>query len=65
MTDGQLLLIEPVWNRNMKSFRPVARAVFTFNRTSLESKRGDPWKLAFDVPSFNRTSLESKPAPRG
>ena len=40
------LLIEPVWNRNMPQVAPPAVPP-TFNRTSLESKRGYVWG---DVP---------------
>ena len=55
-----LLLIEPVWNRNIAPQIDPKHILGTFNRTSLESKL-DTRYLAFRrcLP-FNRTSLESK-----
>ena len=57
-----LLLIEPVWNRNLAGCCRLGSVNLTFNRTSMESK------LAFGAATvraagqtFNRTSMESKP----
>ena len=60
-----LLLIEPVWNRNISQrWTLIILQEQAFNRTSMESKH----EWSFNVPStdavelpFNRTSMESKP----
>ena len=54
------LLIEPFWNRNEAFNRICVLITVPFNRTILESKRGQLYKhLTKHVP-FNRTILESK-----
>ena len=64
-----MLLIEPVWNRNVSDRRSKALIKFivyefgdTFNRTSMESKlSGIVAKTSSTAEhTFNRTSMESK-----
>ena len=56
-----LLLIEPVWNRNVNAYSIRFRVRRAFNRTSLESKPFLRRPAVQNQKSFNRTSLESKP----
>ena len=55
-----LLLIEPVWNRNLALRCRYCQVNSTFNRTSMESK---PFRVVYGGLvefTFNRTSMESK-----
>ena len=55
-----LLLIEPVWNRNRNGRKTCDEYLEAFNRTSMESKhtlRPNKTDTCF---TFNRTSMESK-----
>ena len=60
MTKARILLIEPVWNRNIceECFEQVEAN--SFNRTSMESKRCYNALRAVKGNTFNRTSMESK-----
>ena len=55
-----LLLIEPVWNRNIQDAKGWKVKKVAFNRTSLESKQFSQGKESVIWYPFNRTSLESK-----
>ena len=60
-----VLLIEPVWNRNSAKAWDADGTPLTFNRTSMESKHS---RSSFDLTPrnpFNRTSMESKPGVGG
>ena len=56
-----LLLIEPVWNRNFGISLSLLETC-SFNRTSMESKPVRLYSITIPILSpFNRTSMESKP----
>ena len=58
------LLIEPVWNRNLKKASVLYALLYSFNRTSMESKLvSDSRASSIPSCSFNRTSMESKLPP--
>ena len=58
---GTWLLIEPVWNRNISERNEALKGIFTFNRTSMESKPKKYSWCSCSTSTFNRTSMESKP----
>ena len=58
---AQILLIEPVWNRNMTVGSLQPHHWYTFNRTSMESKHRRLTDATINAKPFNRTSMESKP----
>ena len=63
MSGLSVLLIEPVWNRNVGTILIPASLNAAFNRTSLESKHDlTHEELDYQI-AFNRTSLESKRNP--
>ena len=47
----------------MVNLRRLVRRGLTFNRTSLELKRGERKNTEIPTPTFNRTSLELKLGP--
>ena len=55
-----VLLIEPVWNRNLTADVLAEEGKLTFNRTSMESKHGVASKTRSYRRVFNRISMESK-----
>ena len=56
-----MLLIEPVWNRNVRAGLIVeVPNIRAFNRTSMESKHWSRVALFSIAFTFNRTSMESK-----
>ena len=50
--ESDKLLIEPVWNRNMPIVKTLLKKCLTFNRTSMESKRGIMLQAHADNPGL-------------